>query len=67
MSPDPLLCFCLVFVVVVVVVVVVCLFSFFETGFLYVSLTGNSICGPGWLQTHRDLLSFLSQVLGLKI
>jgi hypothetical protein len=43
------------------------LFSFFETGFLYVSLTGNSICGPGWLQTHRDLLSFLSQVLGLKI
>jgi hypothetical protein len=38
-------CFCFVFVFV--------LFCFFKTGFLFIALSWNSLCRPGWPRTQK--------------
>jgi hypothetical protein len=38
---------------------------FFKTGSFYI--VWNSLCRPGWPQTHRDPPASASQVLGLKV
>ena len=52
------------------VVIVVCFVMFFlgQSFSMYPWLSWNSLCRPGWLQTHRDPPAsvFASQVLGLQ-
>jgi hypothetical protein len=61
-AQDSLLAFCFV----LFCFVLFCFVLFFETGFLCITLSWNSLCRQGWLGTQKSTCLSTSQVLGLK-